>query len=120
MPRPPKCRFIEALPNIQYFKPHRVPMRLLEEIILPVEGFEALRLVEIEGLDQDQASARMKISRQTFGRILSAARKTLAKAVVQGMALRIEGGHYEVNENNSQKIEDQTEWQSLSNNKKTD
>ncbi|MBW2092519.1 MAG: DUF134 domain-containing protein, partial [Deltaproteobacteria bacterium] len=59
MPRPRKCRFIEALPNVHYFKPHRVPMRFLKEVILPVEGFEALRLVEIEGLDQDQASARM-------------------------------------------------------------
>ncbi|MBW1708901.1 MAG: DUF134 domain-containing protein [Deltaproteobacteria bacterium] len=116
MPRRPKCRFIEAMPNVFYFKPHRVPMRLLEEVILPVEGFEALRLVEIEGLDQGQASAQMKVSRQTFGRILAAARKTLAQAVVLGMALRIEGGHFEVSESNKNKTEDQSEWQSLTEN----
>jgi predicted DNA-binding protein (UPF0251 family) len=69
-------------------------MTNLEEVILPLEGFEALRLIEIEGLDHDQASEKMNISRQTFGRILAAARKTLAEAVVLGQALRIDGGHY--------------------------
>jgi len=65
----------------------------LEEVILPLEGFEALRLVDLENLDQDQASERMNVSRQTFGRILIAARKALAQAIVMGLALRIEGGH---------------------------
>jgi len=94
MPRPPKCRLIQDPPQVNYFKPRGVPMTALEEVVLPLEGFEALRLVEIEGLDQDQASERMNVSRQTFGRILAAARKTLAEAVVLGRALRIEGGHY--------------------------
>ena len=94
MPRPPKCRLIENLPEVTYFKPRGVPMTGLEEIVLPIEGFEALRLAEIEGLDHDQASERMNVSRQTFGRILASARKTLAMAVVQGMALRIDGGNY--------------------------
>ena len=96
MPRPPKCRHIEKLPTVSYFKPRGIPMSSLAEIILPLEGVEALRLVEIEGLDQDQASARMKISRQTLGRILASARKSLAEAVVLGKALRIEGGNYAV------------------------
>jgi predicted DNA-binding protein (UPF0251 family) len=47
-------------------------------------------------LDQDAASERMNVSRQTFGRILAGARKVLAEAVVQGKALRINGGNYEV------------------------
>ena len=114
MPRPPKYRFIQALPDITFFKPHRVPMRMLEEVVLPVEGFEALRLVEIEGLDQDQASERMKVSRQTFGRILSAARKTLAQAVVQGLALRIEGGHYEISEEDRRRITNRPGWPMVS------
>ena len=94
MPRPPKCRLIQDPPQVTYFKPRGVPMTALEEVVLPLEGFEALRLAEIEGLDQDQAAERMNVSRQTFGRILAAARKALAEAVVLGRALRIEGGSY--------------------------
>jgi len=94
MPRPPKCRLVETPPQVTYFKPRGVPLSELEEVRLTLEGFEALRLAEIEGLDQDQAAARMGVSRQTFGRVLSAARQALARAVVEGKALRIEGGHY--------------------------
>ncbi|MCG6536382.1 MAG: DUF134 domain-containing protein [Syntrophales bacterium LBB04] len=53
-------------------------------------------MAELEELDQDQAARRMKVSRQTFGRILAAARRVLAEAVVKGQALRIEGGNYAV------------------------
>lgn len=94
MPRPRKCRLIETMPQVTYFKPRGVPMTDLEELQLPIEGFEALRLVEIECLDHDQASEKMNVSRQTFGRILAAARKTMTQAVVLGQALRIDGGDY--------------------------
>ncbi len=96
MARPPKCRLVCKEPDVTYFKPRGVPLRSLEEVTLTVEGLEALRLSEIEGLDQDEAAARMGISRQTFGRILAEARKTVARAVVNGMGLRIEGGNYKV------------------------
>ena len=69
-------------------------MMNLEEVVLPLEGLEALRLSDLEGNDHDRASEKMNVSRQTFGRILSAARKILADAVVNGRALRIEGGNY--------------------------
>ena len=94
MPRPKKCRLIENLPQVNYFKPRGVPMAMLEEIVLPVEGFEALRLVDIEGLSQEEASERMNVSRQTFGRTLASARRILAETVVLGRALRIDGGDY--------------------------
>lgn len=96
MPRPPKCRYIQRLPQVNYFKPRGVPMTQLAEYVLPMEGFEALRLVDVEGLDQDQAAERMKVSRQTLGRILAAARNTIARAVIEGAALKIEGGNYKV------------------------
>ncbi|MBI5845006.1 MAG: DUF134 domain-containing protein [Deltaproteobacteria bacterium] len=96
MTRPRKCRFVENSPTVDYFKPRGVPMGLLKEVRLSVEGFEALRLSEIMGLDQDEAAVRMKISRHTFGRVLAMARKTVAEAVVLGMALRIEGGAFTV------------------------
>ncbi len=94
MARPPKCRIVDREPSVTYFKPRGIPLRDLEEVTLTVEGAEALRLSEIEGLDQDAASERMGISRQTFGRILAEARKTVAIAVVEGLGLRIEGGNY--------------------------
>jgi predicted Fe-Mo cluster-binding NifX family protein len=59
-----------------------------------VEGFEALRLADFEGLNHIDAAKQMNVSRQTFGRILSTARKTVAEAIILGHALRIEGGNY--------------------------
>ncbi|MDA8162367.1 MAG: DUF134 domain-containing protein [Desulfobacteraceae bacterium] len=96
MSRPPKCRFVDQEPLVVYFKPRGIPMRNLSEAVLSVEGFEAIRLTDIEGLDQDSAAAKMGISRQTFGRVLAIARKTLANAIVFGMCLKIEGGNYQV------------------------
>ncbi len=96
MARPPKCRLVGREPSVTYFKPRGIPLRDLDEVTLTVEGLEALRLSEIEGLDQDSAAERMGISRQTFGRILAEARKTVACAVVEGLGLRIEGGNYKL------------------------
>ena len=98
MARPPKCRIVDREPAVTYFKPRGIPLRNLEEVTLTVEGAEALRLSEIEGLDQDSASERMGVSRQTFGRVLGEARKTVARAVVEGLGLRIEGGNYKIAE----------------------
>ncbi len=94
MPRPKKCRMVDAVPGVRLFKPQGIPARQLEEIYLPFEGYEALRLADMEGLRQDEAAERMKISRQTFGRILSEARKAVTETLVKGLVLRIEGGEY--------------------------
>jgi predicted DNA-binding protein (UPF0251 family) len=94
MPRPPKCRIVDQEPSVTYFKPRGIPLRQLSEVTLKVEGLEALRLCDVEGLDQDASALRMGISRQTFGRILALARKTVATAIVTGCGLRIEGGNY--------------------------
>jgi predicted DNA-binding protein (UPF0251 family) len=68
----------------------------MEEVVLPLEGLEAIRLSDFEGLDQEAAAVRMNVSRQTFGRILMEARAIVAEALVLGRVLRIEGGHYEM------------------------
>jgi predicted DNA-binding protein (UPF0251 family) len=65
---------------------------MLTEVKLSIDGLEAIRLTDLEGLEQEEASRRMKISRQTFGHILSSARRVIADAVVNGKALQIEGG----------------------------
>lgn len=66
------------------------------ELILPLEGMEAIRLSDFDGLDQETAANIMEVSRQTYGRILNQARAVVSEALVTGKALRIEGGTYEV------------------------
>jgi len=67
-----------------------------DEAVLPVEGLEAIRLVDYQGLDQEAAAAMMNVSRQTLGRILADARAVVADALIMGKILRIEGGHFEM------------------------
>jgi len=92
MPRPRRCRRVVDLPNFAVFKPAGVPKRSLSEVVLTVDEFEALRLADYECLYQQQAAESMAVSRQTFGRIVESARRKVAKALVEGCAMRIEGG----------------------------
>lgn len=102
MPRPRKCRMISQIPSVFYFKPRGTPMRELAEVYLPLEGFEALRLADLEGRKHEEAAKKMNVSRQTFGRILSQARHSVAEALVHGFALRIDGGDYLIVDRNGQ------------------
>ncbi len=96
MPRPRKPRFVQGGPMANVFKPKGIPVMDLEEVVLPVEGLEALRLNDLERLDQETAAIRMNVSRQTFGRILAGARRTVSEALVLGKMIRIHGGVYEL------------------------
>jgi uncharacterized protein len=96
MSRPFKCRRIGYLPEVTIFKPAGVPLRELEVINLSYEEVEAIRLKDLEGLEQKPAAEKMNVSRPTFQRILFSARKKLAAALLGGKAIRIEGGNYEV------------------------
>lgn len=96
MPRPRHCRYVSARPSVTYFKPRGIPLTALEEVCLSVEGLEALRLADLEGLTAIEAAQRMRVSRHSFGRTLAAARRTVATALCRGQALRIEGGTYAV------------------------
>ena len=90
-----KC-WVEFLPPATYYKPAGVPLRELEEVSLSVEEFEALRLKDMEGLEQIQCAERMGVARTTYQRILYAARAKIAEALVEGRAIRIEGGRYKL------------------------
>lgn len=92
MARPHCPRRIATLPGVVFFKPAGIPLRDLEERVLPLDQFEALRLADVEGMPQLDAARLMGISRQTFSRILARARQTVATCMTQGMAIRIEGG----------------------------
>jgi uncharacterized protein len=96
MTRPKKCRRIQEMPATTYFKPAGIPLRQLAEVILSVEETEALRLKDIDGLDQAAGGEQMNISRPTFQRVLNSARRKLADAVLNGKAIHIEGGDYEL------------------------
>ena len=96
MPRPPKCRRVEFLPAVTYFKPAGIPLRALEEVCLSVEEAEAIRLKELEGLEQEQGAERMNISRPTFQRVLASGRQKMADALLNGRAIRIDGGNFKM------------------------
>ena len=90
MPRKKLHRCINFDPEITYFKPRGIPMKMLKEIKLERDELEAIRLGDFKGLYQEQAAEKMRISRQTFGRILESARKKIADAMINGKAIRIE------------------------------
>ena len=85
---------VQGGPMANIFKPEGIPASDVQEVTLPVEGLEALRLSDLEKLDQQTAAARMEVSRQTFGRVLSEARELVAEALVMGKVIRIQGGSY--------------------------
>ena len=96
MARPRNCRRVGFMPESNYFKPRGIPLSMLEEVILTIDEFEAVRLADLENLYQEQAAEKMKVSRPTFGRIIDSAHKKVAEALVTGKALKIEGGEFEM------------------------
>lgn len=90
MPRPKKYRCVQCKPDATYFKPRGIPLVELEEVPISMDELEAMRLADYEGLYHEEAALRMKISRQTFGRILSEARRKVAECLIKGKALKID------------------------------
>jgi predicted DNA-binding protein (UPF0251 family) len=90
MPRKKCHRHIDSKPGVTFYKPAGIPMHNLEEVVLHIDEFEALRLADAEGLYHEEAAARMNISRATFGRIVGEARKKIAIAITEGKAIVIE------------------------------
>jgi predicted DNA-binding protein (UPF0251 family) len=95
MTRPKSPRSIKGIPKVCWFKPAGVRLQFLEEIVLSLDEVEAMRLADFEGFYQELVAEKMNISRQTVGRILSAAHKKIAEALVKGKAIRLEGGEIE-------------------------
>ncbi|MBU1322588.1 DUF134 domain-containing protein [Patescibacteria group bacterium] len=90
MPRPKIPRCVRFNPDVVYFKPQGIPLRLLEEVVLRADELEALKLYNVDGLEQTKAAQEMKISQPTFARILAGADKKIAEAIIKGKAIRIE------------------------------
>ena len=96
MPRPRKRRRVWHDPIPAVFKPVGVPLHQLRTITLLHEELEALRLVDLDELYQEEAAAQMNISRSTLQRIVNEARSKVAQALTEGAALQIEGGTFRV------------------------
>lgn len=92
MPRRRRRRRVSFRPGFNYFGPGRGGATT--EVILKVEEFEAIRLKDFEGITQEEAAEKMGVSQPTFHRVLVSARKKISDALVNGKALRVEGGDY--------------------------
>lgn len=96
MVRPKKDRLVGFNPKINYFKPRGIPVLDLEEVCLTIDELESIRLADLEDMTHESAGSQMGVSRATFGRIVQCARKTLADAIINGKAVRVEGGSYKM------------------------
>ena len=93
MPRPCCSRRVSGRPGDTLFKPAGVPLGVVEEVVMGLDEFEAIRLVDLQGLYQENAAEKMGISRPTLGRILEHGRRKIADVLANGKALRIAGGN---------------------------
>ncbi len=94
MPRPQNCRRVKSEPETTYFKPRGIPLRELEDSTISISEFEAIRLKDYNGVEQGVAAEQMNISQPTFHRLIVSARKKIADAIINGKAIKIEGGNY--------------------------
>jgi len=78
------------------FKPFGLPLCKIESVQLTLEEYESIRLANYEMLPQDLAAEQMNVSRPTFTRIYNKALKTIASAFIEGKAILIEGGNYDL------------------------
>jgi uncharacterized protein len=96
MSRPRIDRKIEFQPNVTYFKPAGVMMTDLDEVIITFDETEAVRLSEVQKIGQKEAAKKMDISQPTFHRLLESARRKIADALINGKAIKIEGGNFKM------------------------
>lgn len=96
MPRPRRIRRVFFEPRTDYFKPAGVMLRLLQENVITRDELEAIRLIDYEKIEQGKAGKKMKISQPTLSRLLASARKKIADALINGKAIKIQGGVFEM------------------------
>lgn len=98
MPRPKRKRIVSKPPIMEGFKPFGIPISDLEPVVLFYEEYEAIRLLDYDGLTQAEAARVMFVSRPTLTRIYEKARRTIAQALIEGKAIFIEGGEFHTDE----------------------
>ncbi len=95
MPRPRKCRRVCRMPHNTAFIPVN-SAQANRTVVLTVDEYETLRLIDKVGLSQEECGSYMSIARTTVQQIYTVARKKVADALVDGLPLRIEGGNYQL------------------------
>lgn len=96
MARPRKWRKVCCMPMRNRFGPLNAPIDQQYFIVMTIDEYETIRLIDLQGFNQEQCADKMHIARTTVQRIYNDARKKLADALVNGKVLRIEGGDYEL------------------------
>ena len=89
-------RTVSKIPKVEKFIPADLPMTELEKVNLKIEELEAMRLVDLVGMDQEDAANKMGVSRKTLWKDLKSARKKIVDALVDGKVLVMHGGNYEL------------------------
>ncbi len=102
MPRKPRCRCIGGYPDYWAFSPEGAAPG--EPVEMTLDEFETIRLLDREGLTQEQCAARMGVARTTVTAIYESARKKLAEALVDGRVLRLGGGSYRISPRGTEHI----------------
>jgi predicted DNA-binding protein (UPF0251 family) len=92
MPRPKQNRRISTPPIMLGYKPFGIPKSALESVTMLYDEYESIRLLDYQGMNQEEAAILMNVSRPTLTRIYEKARKTIAEAFVKGKMILIEGG----------------------------
>lgn len=103
MPRPRKWRKVCCLPESNVFGPLSGPVHGVE-IIMSVDEYETIRLIDLENLTQEECAERMNVARATVQKMYTDARLKLAESLVNGNILRIQGGEYELYDNDEKKV----------------
>lgn len=94
MPRPMKWRKVCCLPESNKFGPLDSPADAKNHVIMTVDEYETIRLIDLKGFTQEECANQMKVARTTVQGIYITARKKLAESLVNGKVLFIEGGEY--------------------------
>ncbi len=99
MPRLPKCRKIRVFPDYYSFVPENYDKPELETITLTLDEYETLKLLDAEGMNQEDCETSMGVARTTVTAMYESARRKIAIALVEGKRIRISGGNVELNRN---------------------
>jgi uncharacterized protein len=96
MPRPRKCRKVCFLPESNLFGPLNLLKIEADIVFMTVDEYETIRLIDLEGMTQEECSKKMDVARTTIQRIYNDARCKLAMSLVEGKMLQIQGGDYKL------------------------